>query len=269
MTILLLGAVVGLVLALTGAGGGILAVPLLVFGLHLDMAQAAPVALTAVAVAAALGAGLGLREGIVRYRAAALIGAAGVASAPAGIWLAKNIPDRPLMIGFAGILVYVAVRMFHATGPSGDGAAATRPAAPPCALDLHSGRLAWTRPCARALACTGIVSGLCSGLLGVGGGFVVVPALTRLTALDPRSIGASSLAVIALVSLGAVGGAAAQGTIAWELAVPFAAGAALALLAARRAAARWSGARLQRAFALTCVIVAALLVGKALGWVSA
>ena len=56
-----LGAVVGLILALTGAGGGILAVPLLVFGLHLSITQAAPVGLIAVGAASALGAALGLR----------------------------------------------------------------------------------------------------------------------------------------------------------------------------------------------------------------
>ena len=71
---LLMGAAVGIVLALTGAGGGILAVPLLVFGLHLQMSQAAPVGLLAVGLAASVGALLGLREGVVRYRAALLIG---------------------------------------------------------------------------------------------------------------------------------------------------------------------------------------------------
>ncbi|HEX7638057.1 MAG TPA: sulfite exporter TauE/SafE family protein, partial [Burkholderiaceae bacterium] len=67
-----LGAVVGLLLALTGAGGGILAVPLLVFGLHLGVARAAPIGLIAVGLSAAIAAALGLRAGIVRYRAAGL-----------------------------------------------------------------------------------------------------------------------------------------------------------------------------------------------------
>lgn len=58
-----LGACVGLILGLTGAGGAIMAVPLLVFGLHLQVAQAAPIALLAVGLAAALGAALGLRAG--------------------------------------------------------------------------------------------------------------------------------------------------------------------------------------------------------------
>jgi hypothetical protein len=68
--ILLLGFTVGIILALTGAGGGILAVPLLVFGAGLSMAQAGPIGLLAVGLAAALGAVMGLKSGTVRYKAA-------------------------------------------------------------------------------------------------------------------------------------------------------------------------------------------------------
>ena len=75
---LALGAIIGLVLALTGAGGGVLAIPLLVFGLHLPLQQAAPVGLVAVGLASAIGAFLGLHQRIVRYRAAAVIGIAGM-----------------------------------------------------------------------------------------------------------------------------------------------------------------------------------------------
>ena len=65
-----LGLVVGFILSLTGAGGAILSVPLLVFSLHLTVAQAAPVGLLAVCVSAGVGALLALRAGILRYRAA-------------------------------------------------------------------------------------------------------------------------------------------------------------------------------------------------------
>ena len=73
MISLALGLAVGLILALTCAGGGILAVPLLVFGTHIGMAQAGPIGLLAVGMAACLGAVLGLRAGVVRYRAAVLV----------------------------------------------------------------------------------------------------------------------------------------------------------------------------------------------------
>ncbi len=67
-----LGLSVGVVLALTGAGGGILTVPLLIFVVGLDLPQAAPIGLMAVGLAAWVGAMVGLRDGIVRYKAAAL-----------------------------------------------------------------------------------------------------------------------------------------------------------------------------------------------------
>src|SRR5690606_5295593 len=88
-----LGAIGGLILRLTGAGGGILAVPLLVFGLGLSVGAAAPVGLVAIAIAAGLGALLGLREGIVRYRAAMLVAAIGIAFAPLGLGLAHRLPE--------------------------------------------------------------------------------------------------------------------------------------------------------------------------------
>ncbi|MEJ7806353.1 MAG: TSUP family transporter, partial [Telluria sp.] len=72
-TMVFLGMLTGVVMGLTGAGGGILAVPLLVFGLQLSVAEAGPIALLAVGAAAGVGALLGLRAGIVRYRAAVLV----------------------------------------------------------------------------------------------------------------------------------------------------------------------------------------------------
>jgi hypothetical protein len=99
-----------------------------------------------------------------------------------------------------------------------------------------------------------------SGLLGVGGGFVIVPSLTRYTNLAVRSIFATSLAVIALVSIGGVTAAAWQGAIAWNIALPFALGAVAALLA---------GVRLQQGFAITSAVVSMLLLARGLGLISA
>jgi len=265
---LALGAVVGLILALTGAGGGILAVPLLVFGLHLSIMQAAPVGLIAVGSASALGAALGLREGLVRYRAAALIGLTGMLLAPVGVRLASRVPNQPLTVAFALVLAWVAWRMFNqARAPRGATPAPTT-ARMPCVLNPSEGRLIWTLPCAWALASTGAVSGVLSGLLGVGGGFVIVPSLSRYTNLAMRSIFATSLAVIALVSIGGVGAAAWQGAISWGIALPFATGAIAALLAGRRIAARLAGARLQQGFAITSAAVSVLLLARGLGWLA-
>jgi uncharacterized membrane protein YfcA len=258
-----LGLVVGVILALTGAGGGILAVPLLVFGLQIGVAQAGPIGLLAVGMAAALGAILGLREGIVRYRAAFLIAVSGMLVAPFGLWLAHRIDNRWLGVLFALVLLLVAARTLH---QARQGAASRPPgrAAPPCMRDPLSGRFAWTGRCARALSLAGSAAGLLSGLLGVGGGFVMVPALQRYTNLEMRSVVATSLAVIALVSVSGVLASAASGAMAWPLALPFSAGALFGMLGGRLVSTRLAGPHLQIGFAAVSAAVAIGMIVKSL-----
>lgn len=253
----LLGAVVGLILALTGAGGGALAVPLLMFGAGLPLQRAAPMSLAAVGLAAAVGAGLGLREGIVRYRAALLIGAAGMLTAPLGVALAQWLPQPPLLAAFAAFMLLTAWRMLRPPAEQGT------PAAVPCRRPEGERRLSWSAPCAAVLARTGGFSGLLSGLLGVGGGFVIVPALEWRTNLDLRGIQATSLAVIALVAVSGLGAAAWHGQLAAADSLPFAAGALSGLLAGRQASRHLPLQRLRQLFAVTAMGVALLMLQRA------
>ncbi|MGX0135192.1 uncharacterized protein ACUXG4_003434 [Cupriavidus metallidurans] len=263
-----LGAIVGLILALTGAGGAILAVPLLVFGLHLRMAEAGPIALLAVGVSAAVGALIGLRAGIVRYRAAAMMAASGVLASPVGLWLAHRVPNGPLTVLFAIVLGWVAVRMFRQSRAPQSVASAASTAMlpqgplPPCQLDDATGRFVWTASCTRALAASGIGAGFLSGLLGVGGGFVIVPALRRATNAPVKTIVATSLAVITLVSASGVVSTALAGNMNWHVAAPFAAGAMLGMLVGRLFASRLSGQRLQQGFAVVAGLIAIGMVVK-------
>ena len=107
-----LGIFVGLLMGLTGAGGGILSVPLLVFALHLKVAEAAPIALTAIALAAGVGALLGYKNKILRYRAAIFMALFGLLISPLGLWLAQRIPNHPLLILFSCTLFYVSTRLY-------------------------------------------------------------------------------------------------------------------------------------------------------------
>lgn len=258
----LYGGLIGLVLAFTGAGGGVLAVPLLVFGLDLPVAQAAPVALIAVGAAAALGALLGLRDGVVRYRAAGLVGGVAMVAAPAGVWLAHRLPPQPLLLAFAALLGFTAWRMarWQPGGPD-EGL----PVQVPCMINPAEGRLRWTPRCAAVLASTGATSGLLTGLLGVGGGFVIVPALTRVSDVPAGGVTATSLAVIALASLSGVLAAGGQGRIDAGLAAGFGAGAVLALWVGRRFAGRLSPVGIRRAFAAASAVVAVLMLLRGLG----
>ncbi|CAG9171032.1 hypothetical protein LMG23992_01915 [Cupriavidus laharis] len=258
-----LGAVVGLILALTGAGGAILAVPLLLFVLHLNVAEAAPVALLAVGLSAAVGAMLGLRAGVVRYRAALLMAVSGTLVSPVGLWFAHRLPNGPLTLLFAAVLAFVAWRMFRqAAGGRALQAAEAVQFAQPCQLDNQTGRFVWTALCTRALALSGAGAGFLSGLLGVGGGFVIVPALKKVTNAPLHTIVATSLSVITLVSASGVITTAIAGRMDWQVGVPFAAGAMLAMLGGRLLASRLSGARLQQGFAVVAGLIAIGMVAK-------
>ena len=256
-----LGLLIGVLLALTGAGGGILAVPLLVFGVHLGVAQASPIALMAVGMAAGVGAVLGLRAGIVRYKAALLIAGAGMLLAPVGLWLAGRIDNRWLSVLFALVLMYVAWKTWRGARAPAPGATAAP--APVCARSPVTQRFIWTRPCALALGLSGTVAGLLSGLLGVGGGFVMVPVLKRYTDLTMQSVVATSLAVIALVSVTGVAASAASGALDWSIALPFTGGAVAGMLAGRTVSARLAGPHLQRGFAAIAAIVALTMLARA------
>lgn len=261
MSSAVLGAIVGLILALTGAGGAILAVPLLLFLLHLGVAEAAPIALLAVGLSAAVGTIVGLRTGIVRYRAAVLMAGAGMLCSPLGLWLAHRLPNGSLTLLFAAVLAYVALRMFRQAAEPKSKPIPSLPLQP-CQLNTDTGRFIWTAACTRALAVSGIGAGFLSGLLGVGGGFVIVPALRRATNAPVQSIVATSLAVITLVSVSGVLSTAIAGRMNWQVGLPFAAGATMGMLGGRLVASRLSGPRLQQGFSLVAGLIAIGMVAK-------
>ncbi len=259
---LFLGSLVGLIQALTGAGGAILAVPLLLFGLGLGMTEAAPVALLAVSLSAAAGALLGLRARTVRYRAATVMAVSGMLLSPLGLWAAHRIPNGPLTLVFAATLAFVSIQMFRLTRQVPGKPGTEKHSLQPCRLNEETGRFIWTAPCTRALILSGAGAGFLSGLLGVGGGFVIVPALKRVTNAPMKSITATSLGVIAIVSGFGVASAAVTGDLNVQIGIPFAAGAIAGMLGGRLISDRLSGPKLQQGFAVMAGVVALGLVIK-------
>lgn len=253
-----LGALVGLLLGLTGAGGGIFSGPLLILVMQLPLPVAAPVSLVAVALGASLGMGIGLKQEIVRYRAALLMAGAGLLATPLGIALARVLPALPLLLCFAAVLAYQGWRQW---GPL----PVVSEAALPCVRDQASGRFVWNRPCFRVMALAGLLAGFLSGLLGVGGGFVLNPALRRHTALPMPAISATTLMVLAIVSCGGLFQWLQAGAMNWAIAGPFVSGVLLTTLLARCFAHRVPEAALRRLFAVLCLLASAGMVFKAFG----
>jgi uncharacterized membrane protein YfcA len=257
-----LGLAIGVVLGATGAGGAILSVPLLTLVLHLSVNQAGPIGLLAVTVASMIAAVLGLMEGIVRYRAAALMAAAGLLLSPAGFYLAHRLPNTPLVVLFVFVLIWVAIRMWRSPvqAPAVSTLSTASELTFSCEQSTSTGKFIWTLPCARALALTGSLAGFLSGLIGVGGGFIIVPSLKSNTNLDMRSVVATSLAVIALVSAGGVVVSASHGALDWSIGLPFSLGTVLGMLGGRYLAAHIQGQTLSRGFALLAILSAALML---------
>jgi len=264
LLIIFLGAFVGLLMGLTGAGGGILSVPLLVFFLHLPMAQASPIALCAIAFSASIGAVIGLNNHTLRYKAAIFMSIFGLILSPVGLWIAKIIPNNPLIILFSAILFYTSIRLFHQASQSIKGTVPKEKTPPPCKLDLSIGKLIWTVPCARSLMYAGAGAGFLSGLLGVGGGFIIVPALKKFTDLPMKSIVATSLGVLAIVSTGGAIISLAAGNLNVVIALPFSVGALLGLLVGKFLEMKITGARVQQIFSIFTFLVAISLLFKAI-----
>ena len=269
MLAVILGLLVGLTLGLTGAGGSIIAVPLLMLALGWSLPQAAPVALLAVAASAAFGTWVAWDKTYVRYRAALVMGGVGALMTPLGQQLASVLPARVLVLMFAGVMLVVATRLLLQTlldpaaavvlraAVAGDGA---RAGGPVCRLDPATGRILWTPRCAAVLGGIGATAGVLAGLLGVGGGFVIVPSLRASTQLSMHSAVATSLMTIALTAGGAVVASAIHNpALPWRVALPFVGGALAGMVLARKAAPKIAGLRLQQGFALFTGVVA-------LGW---
>lgn len=264
MLALSIGVLIGLVLGLTGAGGSVLAVPLLMQGLGLSAVLAAGVALGAVALAAALGVLLRRGRGQIVWPAAVLVGGAGVLTVPLGQGLARRLPAAWLLAAFTALVALIALRLWRQArlqpestcvvraAPVGTGAAVA-----PCALS-PSGLLEWRWPCTLRLAAVGAVAGLLSGLFGVGGGFVIVPALVLLAGLPMVQAVATSLAIImAVSSAGFAGFLLARPALPLAPLVAVMAGSLAGMLCGSALAPRLAGPHLQRLFAVLMVALAA------------
>lgn len=288
-----LGLVIGLALGALGGGGSILAVPVLVHLAGQSVGAATATSLVAVGASAVVGAAGHARAGRVRWGAAAAFVVVGVPGSWVGAWVNHRVDGDVLLLAFSLLVLVAAHRMLTAC-PSctregeAQELAVSRPVADPVAVGASSlapvgSTLAATRSgahpvlaafaptgaavaarrslpvdrrrAARVLA-AGTLVGFLTGTFGVGGGFVVVPALTLVLGLSmPAAIGTSLVVVAgnAAVALAIRG----LDAVAWDVAVPFTATMLVGSLLGGLLAPRLPARRSLHAFAVLLVVVAA------------
>ncbi len=260
--VIVLGIFIGAIMGLTGAGGGILAVPVIVAGMHWTMQQAAPVALIAVAAGAAVGAIDGFKHGLVRYKAAMLMAICGVPITRLGQQWAHVLPQFVLMGGFALLMLAVSWRFYKESQQTH--LTSKEDALRLAFISSATGKFIWTPIAALILAGIGMMTGLMTGLLGVGGGFLIVPLMRRFTHLAVPGIVATSLFVITLVGSGGVVNALLAGA---ELPVvetsSFVGAMICGMLIGRRVSRKLQPWQVQRGFAVLLSLVSAYMLFKA------
>jgi len=263
------GIVVGLALGLTGGGGSIFAVPLLIYGLGLPAQAAIAVSLGAVACTAAFGAAESYWRGLIEVRAGLIFAVAGVASAPVGVYLGDLVSETIIVSLFAGVMVVVATRMFLSARRAGLESKVVRARPAVEAYDdpgtvchySHDGRLRLNAPCSAALVCVGIVVGVMSGFFGVGGGFLIVPALMMITEMGIHRAVATSLLVITLIGLSGLTSAVFSGReLDWALTALFIVGGLIGMAGGRTLSRYLAGPTLQFIFSIAMIATAGYMI---------
>ncbi|MGD9589170.1 MAG: sulfite exporter TauE/SafE family protein [Pyrinomonadaceae bacterium] len=242
VTGLILSAAIGVSLGLIGGGGSILTVPILVYFLGVTPHDAVGMSLAVVGATSLFGSYLHYRRDNVDLKSGLLFGAAGTAGAIVGSPLTKLVSPGMLLLIFGALMFVVAVSMLWRRRHDGDEVP-------------HS-----PHPVQGIAAGFGV--GVLTGFLGVGGGFLIVPALFYFGGLEMKKAIGTSLFVIFLNCVAGLIGHASQSTFEWRLTSVVIAlavgGAAAGTVLSHRLAAH----RLQRIFAFLVLGVGGFLIAK-------
>lgn len=245
------GALVGLTLGLVGAGGSVLAVPLLVYVVGVASPHVA-IGTGAIAVAANALAGVLLhaRARTVKWPCALVFAASGVVGAFAGARLGKMVDGELLLALFGLVMVAVGVSMLLRRGDAGD---------PDVRLDSSSARRLLP-----SLIGFGLAVGLLSGFFGIGGGFLIVPGLMGATNMPVLYAVGSSLVSVSAFGFATASSYALAGLIDWQAAglllLGGLGGAGLGVPLSRRLSSR--KALLTQIFAILVIGIGAFVAGK-------
>ena len=235
----LIGAIVGLLLGLIGGGGAVLIVPSMVYILHVDAHVALATALVIVGVNALIGGVMAWRAGRTHITTALPFGMAGIVTAYLGARISRLIPGDILLIAFSCMLLVIARVMYQGNNTPQQVATQARPL--------------WH------VLLIGSSVGLVTGILGVGGGFLIVPAMVLLVGMPMSEAVGTSLIVIAINS-----GASMLGhldtPLDWTLIMWLLVGAIPSILISSRISPHISPKRLRYAFAIFVSVVAVIML---------
>lgn len=262
------GALIGLSLGALGGGGSILAVPVLVYALGQSPAQATTGSLVVVAVTSLVGAVAAYRAGSVLLGRGVTFGVVATGGAVAGARASAAVPDPVLLGAFAVLMLAVgtllAVRQWRTRHADPAEQRARRPGLDDPIITF-SPTFACQCPRAVKVLVAATVVGLLTGFLGVGGGFIVVPALLLALSLPMEYAAGTSLVVITLTSGVALLARAGTGVAPdWWLVVALTAAASAGALVGARVAERADPRRLSAVFTGLVLAVAAYTAVRAL-----
>lgn len=259
----LIGALVGLSLGALGGGGSILTVPALVYLLGQSAHSATTGSLLIVGVTALAGMVAHWRAGRVRVGDGLTFGLLGLAGSFVGSHLSARANPDVLLTAFAALMLVAAAAMLRRFRAGADAGADTVAPEPTHGACPATSRWQCLQRTARVIAAASVV-GLLTGFFGVGGGFVIVPALVLALGFTmPVAVG-TSLLVIAINSAGALAARLGEHTsFDWPLLGAFTAGAIAGSVLGSRLAHRADPRRLTQAFAVFLVAVAGYVAARA------
>jgi uncharacterized membrane protein YfcA len=270
-----LGFLIGVALGALGGGGSILAVPALVYAAGEGAKAATTTSLVVVGITALGGVVAHYRAGRVRVTAGLVFGLAGVGGSLLGSSWNRTVNDNVLLLAFAGLMAIAGWRMW-VTKPcetTGDLGPPSRRRCRPVAKPEPTGGLLTATTTATSthldaavaakVLAAGTIVGFVTGFFGVGGGFVVVPALVLALGFSmPEAVG-TSLLVIAINSAVALGSRLGTTGIDWGVAIPFTVAGLLGSATGKRIADRLPAATLIRWFVILLAVLAAYMATQA------
>ena len=208
-SLVFIGMLIGLILGLTGSGGSLMAVPLLVVLLSIELPEAIGISLAVVAFSALVGVFHHIKNGLVLWVPTIIFAVVGSASTPLGYLLGQYLMPLEVMILFGVLTIIIATLMWKKSQSNNNVLrASVLPINNECnnseskkaADKIDNKGFYITRNTILAAITAAAVTGVLSGLLGVGGGFIIVPALTLLLKMSMRQAVASSLVIISIIS---------------------------------------------------------------------